>query len=129
MQQRGACLCGTVRFTVDGRAGKVSYCHCSQCRRQTGHYLASAGVADDRIAIEGLDNVTWYAASDTARRGFCATCGSMLFWRPAEGGHYAVAAGAFDSPSGLVEESHIFVADKGDYYEITDGLPQHPQSG
>ncbi len=128
MTRLGGCLCGTVRYTIEGDIGGVSYCHCSQCRRQTGHYLASVGVPDSQIRIEGLDAVGWYAASESARRGFCRTCGSVLFWRPVEGGHYAVAAGSFDVPSGLAEENHIFVTDKGDYYEIDDGLPQFAQS-
>ena len=37
-------------------------------------------------------------------------------------------AGAFDQPSSLKGESHIFVGDKGDYYEIDDGLPQFDKS-
>jgi len=39
----------------------------------------------------------------------------------------SVLAGAFDLPSGLKGVSHIYVADKGDYYEITDDLPQSCQ--
>ena len=35
--------------------------------------------------------------------------------------------GALDGPSGLKIEKHIFVADKGDYYDIVDDLPQHDQ--
>jgi len=33
----------------------------------------------------------------------------------------SVALGAIDGPTGLALERHIFVADKGDYYEIGDG--------
>jgi hypothetical protein len=32
--------------------------------------------------------------------------------------------GAFDAPTGTRLAKHIFVADKGDYYGIADGLPQ-----
>jgi hypothetical protein len=127
-ERTGGCLCGAVRFRTRGDVGPVSYCHCTQCRRQTGHYLASTNVSDDRIAIEGAQMLTWYAASAEARRGFCSACGSVLFWKPNEGGYHSVLAGSFDKPSGLVAESHIFVADKGDYYEITDGLPKYPAS-
>jgi len=34
--------------------------------------------------------------------------------------------GAFDTPTKTRVRVHIHVADKGDYYEIEDGLPQHP---
>jgi hypothetical protein len=32
--------------------------------------------------------------------------------------------GAFDSPTDTKLGIHVWVADKGDYDEITDGLPQ-----
>ena len=32
--------------------------------------------------------------------------------------------GFFDGATGVAIPSHIFCADKGDYYEITGGLPQ-----
>ncbi len=30
------------------------------------------------------------------------------------------------APTGLRTAAHIFVADRGDYYEITDDLPRFP---
>lgn len=124
-ERQGGCLCGTVRFRTRGPLRDVIACHCSQCRRQTGHVLAATNVADDRIAVEGADNVTWYRASDFARRGFCRTCGSVLFWKADSEAYVSVMAGAFDTPTGLQLAAHIFCADKGDYYTIDDGLPQH----
>lgn len=127
-EHSGACLCGAVRFRTKGRLRGVIYCHCSQCRKQTGHYLASTNLKDEAIVIEGGDNVTWYAASAFARRGFCRICGSLLFWKHLDFGEISVMAGAFDKPTGLHGEAHIFVPDKGDYYTIDDGLPQFERS-
>lgn len=127
-ERRGACLCGKVRFATRGELRSVVYCHCSQCRRQTGHVLAATNVSMADIAIEGEEALVWYAVSDFARRGFCGTCGSVMFWKHNDLDEISVTAGTFDTPSELVAESHIFVADKGDYYEITDGLPQFEQS-
>lgn len=124
----GGCLCGAVRYTVGGRPRGVVYCHCSQCRRQTGHHYAATNVSVADLALEGAERLTWYRASDFARRGFCATCGSALFWQADAAGDISIMAGSFDSPSGLTGEAHIFVADKGDYYEIADGLPQYARS-
>ena len=122
----GGCLCGRVRFEARGPLRGVVYCHCSQCRRQTGHHYAATDVADDSLTVEGSEHLTWYAASDFARRGFCRHCGSALFWKNDSLAQTSIMAGSFDQPSGLTATSHIFVADKGDYYEIGDGLPQHP---
>ena len=69
----------------------------------------------------------WYQASEKVRRGFCATCGSFLFWDPIGRARIAIGMGAFDNPTGTRLGHHIFVADKGDYYEIADGLPQNAQ--
>lgn len=125
---KGACLCGAVRFTASGPLRGVIYCHCSQCQRQTGHYYAATNVPDAQLRIEGADNITWYAASASAKRGFCRTCGSALFWKHNDLDETSVLAGTFDTPSDLKGESHIFVADKGDYYTIDDGLPQYERS-
>ena len=124
----GSCLCGAVRFTTRGALRGVVYCHCSQCRKQTGHYYAATNVADGDLSVEGAEDLTWYAASPEAKRGFCRVCGSALFWKRNGSDVTSVMAGAFDGPSGLTGRAHIFVADKGDYYEIDDGLPRYQQS-
>jgi hypothetical protein len=124
----GSCLCGAVRIGTRGALRGVVYCHCSQCRKQTGHYYAATNVSNEDLRIEGADNITWYRSSDFAHRGFCKTCGSALFWKPNEGGYTSVLAGLFDGPTGLEGSCHIFVADKGDYYEIDDGLPRFERS-
>jgi hypothetical protein len=102
-------------------------CHCSQCRRPPGHYWASTEVPRAALRLTGVERLTWYHASVKVRRGFCATCGSFLYRDPIGQDRIAVAMGAFDAPTGTHLERHIFVADKGDYYDIADGLPQNPQ--
>lgn len=120
----GHCLCGAIRFrgTYDDTHG-LNACHCSQCRRWSGHVWAA--ILPKTLEISGTPK--WYRASDFARRGFCGDCGSSLFWQRDGSPVIDVAAGAIDSPTGLRLLGHIFVADKGDYYDITDGLPQDPQ--
>jgi hypothetical protein len=125
--RKGSCLCGAVRFEVEGELEGPDACHCTQCRRQSGHYFASTNVRRDALRIEGGENVTWFRSSEKVRRGFCATCGSMLFWDPIGRDITSVAMGAFDKPTGTKLAIHIFVADKGDYYDIADGLPQNQQ--
>ena len=122
----GGCLCGAVRFLIDGAISDLSACHCSQCRRQSGHYPVAAVVAKGDLTFQQEDDLRWYRASDVAQRGFCGTCGSFLFWDDG-GPDMSFNVGALDQPTGLHLASHIFVADKGDYYQITDGLPQADQ--
>ncbi len=115
-EKTGHCLCGAVRFRTRGQLREVIACHCSQCRRQTGLFYAATNVSLDRLDVEGMDEVSWYRASDAARRGFCRTCGSALFWQADGADYLSIMAGAFDQPSGLAIGYHIFCADKGDFY-------------
>jgi hypothetical protein len=122
----GSCLCGAVKFQVEGELKAPDACHCSQCRKQSGHYWASTNVPTSALTIDGEDKVAWYRSSEKVRRGFCTTCGSFLFWDPLDHDVIAVAMGAFDKPTGTKLHVHIFVDDKGDYYDIADRLEQRP---
>jgi hypothetical protein len=120
----GRCLCGAIRFEVQGPLRDVVVCHCGQCRRQHGAPPGYSQAAWENIRLTGAENLTWYRSSERARRGFCQLCGSSLFWEPIDTGRVSIAAGCLDSPTGLRTARHIFVADKPDYYEIEDGLEQ-----
>lgn len=123
----GACLCGAVSFEVEGKLEKSpEACHCSQCRKQSSHFFAAVNVRRTALKLRGAEKVAWYQSSEEVRRGFCSVCGSVLFWNPTKEGYewIAIAMGLFDSPTGARLAKHTFVGDKGDYYDITDGLPQ-----
>lgn len=120
----GSCLCNDVTFAVRDTPRGTSVCHCTQCRKMSGHAWASAHVPREALTITGP--VAWFEASPTARRGFCPRCGSFLFWAAHDEDRISFALGAIDGPTGLRLEKHIFTATKGDYYELEDGLPQHP---
>ena len=122
----GSCLCGAVRFQINAELKAADACHCQQCRKQSGHFFASTNVARDALTIQGEASITWYQSSEKVRRGFCQHCGSFLFWDPIHKEWTAVAMGAFDTPTQTHLEMHIHVAEKGDYYELSDGLVQHP---
>ena len=120
---KGSCLCGAVSFEVEGELTPPDACHCTICRKISGHYWASSDVARDAVKVSGEDQVGWYRSSEKVRRGFCKTCGSPLFWDVDGRNKLSISMGAFDPPTGIRLAKHIFVPDKGDYYEIADGLP------
>jgi hypothetical protein len=124
---KGSCLCGAVRFEVAGDLPPPNACHCSTCRKQSGHFWASTDVPREALTLLGEESLRWYDSSEKARRGFCGSCGSPLFFASVTGDWIAIAMGAFDAPTDTQLALHIYVADKGDYYEIADGLPQNPQ--
>lgn len=124
----GACLCNAVSFEVNAKLEKLDACHCIQCRQWTGHFLVSTEVPRSALSINGAENISWFQSSTKVRRGFCAKCGSSLFFDPLDTKKHdwiGVAMGAFVAPTHSAIAVHIFVAEKGDYYELNDGLPQN----
>ena len=123
---RGACLCGAVAFESDAALRPVIACHCTQCRKTSGHFWAATSVPRDALRMLRDDGLAWFQSSAAARRGFCKCCGSSVFWDPVEGDHISIGAGCIDGATGVQVDCHWYVADKGDYYDLTDGLPQFP---
>ncbi len=121
---RASCLCGGVAFRFPAPSGGVTACHCRQCRKSSGNFAASFDLDEAEVVWEARETLAEYATPGGARRGFCRTCGSSLWFRDADGA-FSVEAGAVDGPTGLHLAAHIFTASKGDWYDIADGLPQH----
>ncbi len=124
----GGCLCGAVRYEVRGALRDVVNCHCSMCQRLHGAFGAHAKARKANISIVEDKGLTWYATSDRARRGFCRQCGSNLFWQPVAQDATGIVAGTLDRPTGLKTMGHIFVGEKGDFYDLSDDLPKFEAS-
>ncbi len=123
----GSCLCGAVRYRVDGIIDEASHCHCSQCRKAHGAAFGSYGHVRHRdfTLLGGADAIARYQASAHATRTFCRHCGSTLQWIPTrDAGHFALALGTLDDDPGARPARHIFVGSKAPWYTITDDLPQ-----
>jgi hypothetical protein len=121
----GSCLCGDVRFSVDGPAKWTSYCHCRSCRRQTGAPVAAyAGFETSKVRFTARQPAT-FASSPGVRRGFCPRCGSTLTY---EGERWPneihIHVGAFDDPSAFAPTGHAFPAERLAWLQIS--TPAHP---
>ena len=114
----GGCLCGQVRYAVDGALDSIILCHCQQCRKTSGHFVAATRTPTENLKISGA--VTWFRSSSQARRGFCGTCGSQLFWQPGDRRTTSLFAGSLDGETGLTVRSQIHVESQGDYYTLPD---------
>ncbi|MBF2759010.1 MAG: GFA family protein [Ectothiorhodospiraceae bacterium AqS1] len=120
----GRCECGKVKFDIESPQEAITVCHCSQCRRISGHLWAATRVPRyDQVKFQESEGLTWYTSSDFAKRGFCKYCGSSLFYRMNDEEGVGIAAGCIESPTGMSIQRHIFTADKGDYYDIKDDVP------
>lgn len=96
----GSCLCGAVQVAVTVELPPAIACHCTACRKQTGHHGAFVELPRSVLSVSGEENVRWHQSSEKVRRGFCAACGSTLFWDPLHHDWTAVALGVFDNATG-----------------------------
>lgn len=124
---KGSCCCGAVAYELSGLLRPSVACHCSQCRKTSGHYWSATQVPNSGFKITKDDGLKWFRASNTARRGFCTECGSSMFWQHDGEDATSVGTGTLDGETGIETAAHIFVADKGDYYDIETGPEQRDQ--
>ncbi len=125
----GRCLCGAVRYEVRGPLRDVLLCHCVECRRWSGHVFAATAARQEHLVLLEDRGLRWVASPESeseARRGFCAECGSSLFWDAPARDTVGIAAGTLDEPTGLRTLGHVYVTQVGDYYDLPgDDLPQY----
>ena len=124
MSVKGSCDCQGVVFELIGELRDVVFCHCSQCRKTSGHYWAATQVPKVNLNLIKATSLSWYDSSDKARRGFCSVCGSSMFYERKGIDKISVSAGSLEIPTSLDRMRHIYVTSKGDYYDISDDLPQ-----
>ena len=118
----GSCLCGAITYQTRGQMRSVVACHCGQCRKSSGHYVAATQTDTDDLVVQGSDRVIWFASSPTAKRGFCGTCGSPLFWKQDASTRISIMAGSIDGITGLKLDRQIHADQKADYYDLPECL-------
>jgi hypothetical protein len=121
----GRCLCGAISFVVTGPLRDVLNCHCHRCRRFTGHHMAATDARADDVDIADPDLfLRWYDPVPEAGYGFCARCGSSLFWRGATTpDRVSICAGTLEPPTGLRTVEAWWTSEASDYHDRLD-LPE-----
>lgn len=119
----GGCLCGAVRFELDGALRDVVICHCRMCRKVHGHVGAYTASRRDALTFAERRGLRWYRYSAEVCRGFCVECGATLFWDKDGCDSISIAAGALDPPTGVRTALQIHVTNAGDYYDVDPSIP------
>ena len=110
-KMNGSCLCGAVRISATTPSKWCAHCHCSMCRKQHGAgYVTWVGMNSDQVTIEDTQKtLQWYESSTGAQRGFCARCGTSLFFKSKRWpGELHIALPAFDDPIDREPQAHAF---------------------
>ncbi|MEP6941259.1 MAG: GFA family protein [Rudaea sp.] len=122
----GSCLCGAVRYSVNGDIGPQYWCHCSRCRKAHGSAFAAVApvAAADFSVTSGFESLGDYASAGLHRM-FCKHCGSPLFSRrDSVPDLIRVRIGSLDTQFADKPAMHIFVASKATWFDIHDDAPQ-----
>jgi len=123
---QGRCLCGTVRYEIDGPFSSMLHCHCSMCRKHHGTAFATwttAPLAGFRL-LSGAESIVRYASSPGFHRCFCRQCGSVVPEGMPAMGLVIAPAGNLEGDLGITPQFHMFVGSKAAWYTIADDLPQ-----
>ncbi len=128
MSLSGKCLCGKISYTCEGEPVFAGNCHCTACKKSSGSGSApTIFFAAEHISIVG--EATYFesmgASGQIVSRGFCPTCGSQLFGKPAVmPGMIAIRAGTLDDPSMYKPQVNIFTSCAESWEVMDDNLPQ-----
>lgn len=117
----GSCLCGGVRYRIQGLMREVVNCYCRQCRKTSGHHVAATRVKEKDLFIDQQKTLRWYESTPGYKRGFCTQCGGNLFWSRLNDDQISVMAGTLDLPTGLRTVEHLYEEDASDYFEVPTG--------
>ncbi|MDF1624191.1 MAG: GFA family protein [Pseudohongiella nitratireducens] len=126
----GQCLCGVVKFQVDGAVSSFHICYCSRCRHSTGTAHASN-------LFTKPANITWLSGKDCIQRfelesakswskQFCKICGSGLPYINRAGTYLVVPAGSLNEDLGITPDDRIFCEDRRAWVGNIQGTPEFP---
>jgi hypothetical protein len=124
----GRCLCGAVRYRIEGAPLRVSHCHCEQCRRASGGVaLTFAGFEADKVSFEGIP-MKRVRPTAFASREFCPECGSHITFRFDTRPEYVgITVGTLDDPARTPATRHNFTSERLPWVHLDPDLPGKPR--
>jgi hypothetical protein len=124
----GGCLCGTVKYEINGTLGPIVYCHCSRCRKSNGSAFAAVSpvAASDFCLVKGEEDLRTYRTEAGVHRMFCGKCGSPIITkRESMPDTVRLRIGTLNTPIDAKVSAHIFVGSKAEWDDIHDAAPQY----
>ncbi|MBU2880478.1 GFA family protein [Psychrosphaera sp. B3R10] len=115
LNAKASCLCGNVKITANEINPKFTVCHCDSCRVWGGapFFAVQCGT---NVEFEGENNITMFDSSSWASRGFCAQCGTHLFYKLKTSGEYNMPVGFFQDLTDLTMDMQYFSDQRPAYY-------------
>ena len=124
---KGSCLCGQIRYEIQGELGDFGYCHCRSCRKASGSaHGANASLLRNNFNLsDPHGSLREYESSSGKFRAFCSNCGSPLYaYLNTTADLIRVRLGTLDTTFTKHAKAHTFVGDKAPWEDIRGDLPQ-----
>lgn len=118
----GSCLCGQVKFEIQGDFDSFYLCHCKFCQKDTGsaHGANLFATKAQLTWIVGSQMVQNFTLPSTRHaKSFCNRCGSALPNQQMDGSLLVVPAGCLDTEIGAKPTAHLFLVSRASW---DDGL-------
>jgi hypothetical protein len=125
MTLEGGCLCGAVRYRLDGEIEESAYCHCRTCQRQSGAPVVAWFAVAPTALVYTKGKPKGYRASDRATREFCGDCGTYLLFREDDAtASLGVNTATLDDPERVPPTFHIWHQSHIAWFETSDAFPR-----
>jgi hypothetical protein len=122
MRLEGGCLCGAVRYRIDGPIVESGLCHCRSCRLASGATpVAWLTVATKDLVLTAGATVG-HASSPGVTRRHCGTCGTPLTYE-CDAGLVDVTVGTLDRPAAVAPASESWLSHRVPWAAIDPSRP------
>jgi len=125
----GGCACGAIRFECSAAPIGMVNCHCRDCQKASGGSF-SPTVIVPAAALRLVQGEPTYhqvraESGHTARRAFCAYCGTPLFAAStAKRDCAGIKAGSLDDPSWFKPEADVWTCSAQPWDHMDPAVPK-----
>lgn len=126
MVHKGSCLCGSVKFEIEGEFKKFFLCHCSRCQKTSGSaHCANLFAPGAKLHwISGQDKVSFYRHPETNfARSFCSACSALVPTYVEARDIVITPAGCLDTDVTISPQGHLFTDSKASWDDILNDTP------
>ena len=106
MEVSGGCQCGAVRYHTTQMLDNSHLCHCRMCQKAVGNIFAALVAAPDDTLVWTRGKPAVWRSSEHVERGFCANCGTPLFYHDVHNGRTNLTIGSLDNPGNFPPGGH-----------------------
>lgn len=126
----GSCLCGVLRYTIEGKPIDSGYCHCRICQHSAGAPVLAWATFPIAAFTYTQGKPSIYQSSLANQREFCGNCGTQIVFRQTDQATTIdITIASLDDPRAIEPEYHIWTQSQIPWFDTTDRIPRYPDAG